>query len=154
MSNKSKGGTKKEELFIRVYLSAFESDLIAKLSGNQLKVLLTICSYMDKDGKCWPTQEQLAEKSGVGKTTVNKVVNELLAIRFNGKPIISRKMEKHGPFRNSVYTVLPASQIAIFGGQVEKIDTGESTDTSTIKSTENESSESLTTTRFIKMGSN
>ncbi|MDI2586609.1 helix-turn-helix domain-containing protein [Psychrobacillus sp. NEAU-3TGS] len=135
MSKISKNNTSNDEIYVRLYLSAFRSGLVAKLKATNFTVFMTICSYMNEAGECWPTQEQIAESSGIGKTTVNKSVNELLAFKFKGKPLISRRMVQNGYFKNSVYTIHPISQVAIFGGQVEILDTKESTKNGTKKST-------------------
>ncbi len=109
-------------LFLRVYLSAYKSGLVAQLGATNWVVFETICTYMNEEGVCWPTQEQIAERSGVSVLTVNRAVKKLLAFRFNDKPIISRKKVQTGYYKNSVYTVHPISQVAIFGGQVEAVE--------------------------------
>lgn len=136
MSKISIDNTKKDEVYVRLYLSAFKSGLVAKLKATNFTVLMTICSYMNEDGECWPTQEQIAERSGIGKTTVNKAVNELLAFRFNDKPLISRKIVQRGYYKNSVYNVHPVSQVAIFGGQVENINDEKKTEVNSDNFTE------------------
>lgn len=109
------------DVYLRLYLSAFKSGLVADLKPTNFTVLLTICSFMDENGECYPTQRQIAERSGISKTTVNKAINELLEYRLNGKPIILREMVVMGTQKNSVYTVNPISQVAIFNGDVEEI---------------------------------
>ncbi|MCS0827453.1 helix-turn-helix domain-containing protein [Cytobacillus firmus] len=128
---------KKDSIYLRLYLSAFKEGLVAKLTGNQLKVLLTIASYMNEDGECYPTQEQIAERSGIALGTANKAVKDLLDMEFNGKPLLSREIVHKGYFKNSMYKVNPISQVAIFGGEVENI-TNTGTDTSTKVSTKND----------------
>lgn len=108
-----------DTVYLRLYLSAFKSGLVAELSASNFKVLMTICSFMDEDGKCFPTQEQIAERSGCSKPTVNKAIKELLEFTFNGKPILKRSIIQKGYYKNSVYTVSPVSQVAIFDGQIE-----------------------------------
>jgi hypothetical protein len=108
--------TENNEVYLRLYLSAFSSGLVADLKPTNFTVLMTICSYMDAEGRCYPTQEQLSERSGLSKTTVNKAVNFLLEYTVSGVPLISREIRQKGAFKNSVYKVNPISQVAIFGG--------------------------------------
>ena len=108
--------------YLKVYLSGFRSGLFAKLKPTRFAVLLAIASYMDEDGVCYPTQKQLAERCGITRPTVNKAVKELLDFRFNGKPILTRKLVLNGKqITRSIYRVHPISQVAIFNGEVETI---------------------------------
>ena len=108
-------------VYLRLYLSAFKSGLVAELKPTNFTVLMAICSYMDENGECYPTQRQIADRCGISKTTVNKAINELLEFRLNGKPLILRELVVNGTQKNSVYTVNPISQVAIFNGNVEEI---------------------------------
>ncbi|MFD9628600.1 helix-turn-helix domain-containing protein [Peribacillus muralis] len=120
-----------DEVYLRLYLSAFKSGLLKELKPTNSMVLLAICSFMNEEGECYPTQEQIAERVGVSKPTVNKSINDLLKFEFNGKPLISREIIQKGYFKNSFYKVNPITQVAIFGSEVETVSTKVSTDTST-----------------------
>lgn len=125
-----------KDVYLRLYLSAFKSGLVADLKPTNFTVLLAICSYMDEKGECYPTQRQIAERCGISKTTVNKAINELLEIKINDKPVIERRMIITDTSKNSVYTVNPVSQVAIFGGEVDtNVNTVEGTEPSTDTST-------------------
>lgn len=110
-----------KDIYLRLYLSAFKSGLVAELKPTNFTVLMTICSFMDENGECYPTQRQIADRCGISKTTVNKAINELLEFRLNDKPLILRELVVNGTQKNSVYTVNPISQVAIFKGEVEEI---------------------------------
>ncbi|MGM1023569.1 MAG: helix-turn-helix domain-containing protein, partial [Bacillota bacterium] len=107
------------EIYFKIYLSMFKSGLVRELGSDRFAVLLAIASFMDESGKCYPTQEQIAETLGISRTTANKRINSLLEFRWNGRPIIERQKVrfKAAPNENSVYTVLPLSQLAIFSGE-------------------------------------
>lgn len=124
-----------QQVYLRLYLSAFKSGLVAELKPTNFTVLLGICSYMDENGECYPTQRQLSERCGVSKTTVNKAINDLLEFKINGKPLLERKIIKEGLYKNSAYVVHPMSQVAIFGGEVDT-SIEDSTNTSTDVSTD------------------
>ncbi|MFS0841184.1 helix-turn-helix domain-containing protein [Paenibacillus sp. 1P03SA] len=112
------------EIYFKIYLSMFKSGLVRDLGSDRFAVLLAIASFMDESGKCYPTQEQIADVLGISRTTANKRINALLEFRWNGRPIIERQKVrfKSSPNENSVYTVLPLSQLAIFSGEVEAVD--------------------------------
>lgn len=107
------------DIFLRVYTSAFTSGLVATLKPTNFTVFLAICSFMDSKGECFPSQRQIAERCGLSKTTINRAINDLLAFEIEGKKIVERRfVGKNG---NSVYSVLPIGQIAIFDQEVEAI---------------------------------
>lgn len=116
------------DIYLRLYLSAFKSGLVAELKPTNFTVLLAICSFMNDKGECYPTQEQIAELTGISKPTVNKAVNELVEFKVNGKPLVGRTLIQKGYHKSSIYTVNPISQVAIFDGE---IDTNLSTNTGT-----------------------
>lgn len=122
------------EIFVRVYVNIFRSGLVAELGADRLATLLAIASYMNADGQCYPTQEQLANDLGVTPRTMRKYVKNLLEFRWNDRPIVERvKYVVPGTLRTySVYTILPISQVAIFKRGIEPIAlTGEEVHTGT-----------------------
>ncbi|WP_186323275.1 helix-turn-helix domain-containing protein [Bacillus nitratireducens] len=109
-------------VYLRVYSSMFTSGLVANMGIHNFATLLVIASYMNEKGECYPTQVQLAERLGVHKNSVNKYVNNLLAIRVNDKPVITREIVNQGRGRvSSFYKIQPLSQIAIFDGEVSNL---------------------------------
>jgi hypothetical protein len=112
------------EIYLKLYLNAFKSGLVAKLGTEKFTTLLAIASYMDENGSCYPTQEQIGERIGVSRKTAGKYINDLLEERIDGKPLIVREKKRNpaiSPNEFSVYTVLPLSQVAIFNGTIEPV---------------------------------
>lgn len=110
------------KIFLKLYLSMFKDGLVRELGSERLAVLLAIASHMDEDGRCYPTQEQIAEILGISRTTANKRINSLLEFRWKDRPVIERQKlrnPKVSPNEFSVYTILPLSQLAIFHGEIE-----------------------------------
>jgi hypothetical protein len=119
-----KGGDKveKQDIYLRLYLSAFKSGLVAQLPATDFKVFLAICSYMNEAGECYPSIQQIANLTGISKRTVQRSIKELLDFRFQGKPILTRQLVKEGnQFLRSNYKVNPISQVAIFNGEIESV---------------------------------
>lgn len=108
-------GKSETRIFVKMYVDAVRSGLIADLGARKWTTLCVIASFMDAHGNCWPTQEQIAKGLGVSRQTAGKYVNELLEHRWQGKPIIKAvKVREGGRFDNMRYTVLPVSNLEIF----------------------------------------
>lgn len=44
--------------------------MVADIGPNNFMILLAIASFMDKEGKAFPTQQQIAERLGVHENKV------------------------------------------------------------------------------------
>lgn len=113
-----------KDVFMKVHLTFYKSGLSQRLGIYMAGILTAIASYMDENGECYPTQRQLAERTGMDTKTLNKHLNILLNVRVNGKPLITRKFVKGRAYSNSVYVVQPISQITIFNGKFKALETG------------------------------
>lgn len=120
------GKLTEEEIFIKIFKSFYTSGLASRigkeLGRGKVNTLLAIASYMDEKGVCFPTQEQLAARTGTTVGTINRDVNDLLDFRVDGKPVLIRsKYKTRAGHRNSVYRVMPISQLSIFEREIEPI---------------------------------
>ena len=106
----------KNEIFIKMYRSAFTSGLIRDLGANRWAVLCAITSYMNEDGEACPTQKQLAHDLGISPRTAWEHIKYLTKYRFNGQPLLEREYKKspNNAFVYSYYKVLPTAQLTIF----------------------------------------
>ncbi|MCH7320280.1 helix-turn-helix domain-containing protein [Solibacillus sp. MA9] len=84
------------ESCIKVNANVLNNGLIAKIGINEFATLMALISYVDKNGECCPTQLQLAKRIGVHKNTVNKYVKNLLSVKINDKPIVTRMITMKG----------------------------------------------------------
>lgn len=112
-----------DSIYLRLYTNLFKSTIIKDLKPTTFTVLLAISSFMDSKGNCFPTQRQISEITGISLPTINKSIATLLEYRINDLPLIRREFVQKGQFKNSYYTIMPISQIAIFDGLVKEIDT-------------------------------
>lgn len=112
---------KSNDLFFRVYINAFTGGLVKELKPQRWTTLQAIASYMDENGYCFPTQEQLAERIGWLVQNVNKWVQELEQFRWQGQPILERQFKFNGFSKYTIYRILPLAQIAIFNGEVDNL---------------------------------
>ena len=108
-------GKSETRIFIRMYVEAVKSGLIADMGAKNWTTLCVIASYMDEKGECYPTQSQIAKGLGVSRQTANKYINDLLAYRWQGSPVIEAVKGRHnGRFDNARYTVKSVSNLEIF----------------------------------------
>lgn len=48
------------------------------LSGMAVKVLVALCSFMEEDGSCGPSREEIGRRAGINRLgTISKAVGEL-----------------------------------------------------------------------------
>ncbi|MFL1672137.1 helix-turn-helix domain-containing protein [Paenibacillus dendritiformis] len=107
-----------------MYVDAAKAGLIADMGAQNWTTLCVIASFMDAQGNCYPTQEQIAEYLGVSRQTANKYVRKLLGYRWNNRPVIRavKDRDAQGKWENTRYTVLPISQLTIFDAEPEVIE--------------------------------
>jgi hypothetical protein len=105
-------------IFLKLYLSLRTSGLLGTISDKDLKTLITLATFMDEQGRCYPSQECLAKSLNLTQAGVAKRMKSLLAFRWQGKPLVSAQKVRNndGRFENTVYTILPESSLAIFSG--------------------------------------
>jgi DNA-binding Lrp family transcriptional regulator len=110
-------------VFTKLYHSLRTSGLLAKLSDKDFRTLVCLSTFMDVNGRCFPSQEALAHALGVSRSAVSKRMKSLLAFRWQGKPLVSvRKVRNNGgKFENTVYTILPESSLRIFNNKENKL---------------------------------
>ncbi|MEH7117226.1 helix-turn-helix domain-containing protein [Neobacillus vireti] len=94
-----------ESLRVCVDAHAIQAGLIKELGANRFALLMAIVSYMDVDGKCFPSQRKLADLTGQSPTTVNKNINEMLEIKFNGQHILRRELVNGSKNKKSIYYI-------------------------------------------------
>ncbi len=111
-----------DRVFVKLYVAARTSGLLATISDRDWKTLCVIATFMDKDGHCYPSQELIAKALGIDRSTANQRIASLLAFRFKGQPVLlkTRMRNEDGKFSNCRYTVLPISNLHIFKGSKEE----------------------------------
>jgi hypothetical protein len=77
-------------VYIKLFVALRTSGLLKALGDKHFRSLVALALYMDKDGKCHPSLEELAATLGVSKTSASTRYKELCAFRWNGQPIVSK----------------------------------------------------------------
>jgi biotin operon repressor len=116
-------GKRFERLFLKMYVAARTSGLLAVISDRDWKTLCVMATYMDKDGYCFPSQEELAPALGCSRQMVSERVNSLARFRFHGQPVflvVKGKHTKGGTWARNGYRVLPIANLEIFGNKKEQ----------------------------------
>ena len=103
-------------VFVKLFVAARTSGLLKKISDREFKTLIALALYMDENGDCYPSQDQIARDLGLSRETANRRIQSLLRFRFEDKPIIQavQARSKDGKWNNVRYTILPVAQLKIF----------------------------------------
>jgi len=111
-------GEVQERLFLKLYVAARTSGLLAEISDRDWKTLCVLATYMNAEGFCHPSQAELARSLGCSRQMANERVNHLAQFRFHGHPvllIVKDERSDRGTWVKNRYRVLPISQLSIFG---------------------------------------
>ncbi|MDQ6831817.1 MAG: helix-turn-helix domain-containing protein [Chloroflexota bacterium] len=115
-------GERQERLFLKLYVAARTSGLLAAISDRDWKTLCVLATYMDATGFCFPSQPALARAIGCSRQMVSERVNSLARFRFQDQPVLIIANEKHkinGRFSHNGYRILPLASLGIFDGEGE-----------------------------------
>jgi hypothetical protein len=117
-------GKSETRIFVKMYVDAVKSGLIADLGAERWQTLCVLASFMNERGECYPTQEHIASALKVTRETANRRIKTLCEYRWNDRPIVvkeTKREEGTNRWMNARYTILPLSQLAIFKGESESM---------------------------------
>ena len=108
-------------VFVKLYVAARTSGLLAEISDRDWKTLCTLATFMDEDGVCYPSQAQLAHALQIHRATANERIQSLAGFRFKGRPVllVSKRRSQGKRFAANLYTILPVSELKIFDRKQE-----------------------------------
>ncbi|UMR34016.1 helix-turn-helix domain-containing protein [Paenibacillus polymyxa] len=110
-------GATETRIFVKFYVEAVRSGMIADLGPERLQTLIVLASYMGADGTCYPTQWQIANSLGIKRETAGRRVAALAEYRWKGQPLILRERKRHPQnktWESTLYKILPISGLRIF----------------------------------------
>lgn len=86
------------------------------MGPENTQTLIALATFMDKKGKCYPSQSVLGYILGISETQANDRIKKLVTVRFDGRPIIRKTKARSpaGKWLNNVYEILPESGFGIF----------------------------------------
>lgn len=104
------------KLFVKMYIRARESGLLALISTQDWHLLCVLATYMNRQGRCNPSQETLANVMGINRSSVARRIRSLERFRFHGQPLIriTRNRIVSGKFESLGYEILPSASLEIF----------------------------------------
>ncbi|HDR6299956.1 TPA: helix-turn-helix domain-containing protein [Bacillus cereus] len=117
-------GKRETRIFLKMYVDAVHSGLIADLGPERWTILCVLASFMDEDGECYPTQDMIAKRLNISHASANRRIKKLCEYRSDGRPLVVKERRRHErtlQWEKTVYTILPISQLAIFGNEPESI---------------------------------
>lgn len=95
-----------EDNSLRVSMDLLQKGIIRQIGANEFVVLMAIASFCDSECESFPSQRKIAEVTGYSLPTVNKIVNNLLEIKMNGVPLLTRSFEQSNSKKKfSIYSL-------------------------------------------------
>ena len=110
-------GERVERTFVKLYVAARRSGLLAAISDRDWKTLCTLATYMDADGYCFPSQAELARAMGCSRQMANERIHNLAAFRFQGQAVllvVKGQRSTQGTWTHNGYRVLPIARLRIY----------------------------------------
>lgn len=92
------------EVYLQLNTELMRGDFIKKVGGaTNFTVLMAIMSFANPLGESYPSQDKLAEITGLSRSTVNRAIKELMNVTINRRRLLVRDQCNGGKFRNNVY---------------------------------------------------
>ncbi len=119
-----------ERTFVKLYVEARKSGLLAAISDRNWKTLCVLATYMDRNGYCYPSQAELARAIGCSRQMANERIKSLAEFRFHGKAVlmvVPGERGEGGQFPGNRYRVMPISNLRIFDDETNANHTEDTT---------------------------
>lgn len=112
-----------KDVFIRLYVDAIHSGMIADMGAERWQTLCVLAAYMDEKGECHPSQDLIAHRLGVSRAAANRRIRNLRDYRWKGEPLIEVEKvrdQDRNVWANTRYKLRPISGFSIFKGSYVK----------------------------------
>lgn len=110
-------GERVERTFVKLYVEARRSGLLAAISDRDWKTLCTLATYMDGEGYCYPSQAELARAMGCSRQMANERIRSLATFRFQGQAVllvVKGERGTQGTWTRNGYRVLSLANLRIY----------------------------------------
>jgi hypothetical protein len=117
-------GERHTRIFLKMYVDAVHSGLIADMGAERWQTLCVIAAFMNEKGECHPTQDLIAHRLKIRRDSAAKRLRNLCDYTWNGRPLVTRHRVRNTDtqkWQKTIYTIQPISQLAIFDGEAEEI---------------------------------
>lgn len=113
--------TWRERVFVKLYVAARTSGLLAAIPDREWKTLCALATFMDPAGDCYPSQAEIARALGVNRCTAATRLSALSRFRWRGQTVVTRVRVRGGTgqFDRNRYTILPPASLS-FGGEAAR----------------------------------
>ena len=121
----SPGSTWDERIFIKVYVAVRRSGLLGAMPPELWQTLCCIATFMDREGQCYPSQDEIARALQINRSTASSRIQALARFRFHGKAVLLIEKVRDDSarglrFASNRYTIMPSSKMRIFDRDPEK----------------------------------
>lgn len=108
-------GVQQGELFTKMY-HGIRNGMAAAMGADLWHAYSILATYMDRDGRCYPSQEQLARNMGIRRDAVSKRMKRLCEFKWHGEHLVTmeKQRQRGSKFANTVYYVNPNFGFRIF----------------------------------------
>ncbi|MEB3692690.1 helix-turn-helix domain-containing protein [Bacillus amyloliquefaciens] len=117
-------GKSETRIFVKMYVDAVKKGLIADIGAERWQTLCVLSSFMNANGECYPTQDQIAGALNLSRAAANRRIKALCEYRWQERPLVVKQKArdpKTQRWDNARYTIMPISQLAIFDGDTEEL---------------------------------
>lgn len=89
------------------------------LSAEEIELLFVIAAYINKNGKCYPSQYQLSKNLSLKRETVTTRFSGIVSKKYRGMWIVKKVQVRtsKGTWKNNIYTINPELGLTIFRTQ-------------------------------------
>lgn len=103
-----------ERVFVKLYVAARTSGLLAAIPDREWKTLCALATFMDVNGNCNPSQDEIARCLGVDRATATRRLAALCAFKWRGQPLVAQLKVRgqDGKFECNQYTILPLAGLS------------------------------------------
>ncbi|QAV85222.1 hypothetical protein ES965_14520 [Bacillus subtilis] len=84
-------GKSETRIFVKMYVDAVKKGLIADIGAERWQTLCVLSSFMNANGECYPTQDQIAGALNLSRESANRRIKALCDYRWQGRPLVVKQ---------------------------------------------------------------
>lgn len=103
-----------QSVFVKTHIRAIHDGIIAEIGADNWATLCVLASFMDADGRCYPTQDAIAERLGITRVAATRRIARLLECTWRGQPLVTVERRKGRQGYRNEYRIIAENVISIF----------------------------------------
>ncbi len=84
-------GKAETRIFVKMYVDAVKKGLIADIGAERWQTLCVLSSFMNANGECYPTQDQIAGALNLSRAAANRRIKALCEYRWQERPLVVKQ---------------------------------------------------------------